>query len=81
MNKINIIVVSVLSLLLVACSNLKKYDHREEYKNVAPEQREIRLPQDLSSKNMETYYKIPAIKNKSYPNRVSIIPPGSSLEK
>lgn len=81
MRRINLFVVSILTIFFAGCSAFSKLDRTDDYKYAQPDEKEIAIPTDLSSKNIETFYKVPAVGTSAPKAKASIEPPGSSIDK
>lgn len=83
MKSIKLILIITLGSMLAACSLFDKSDYPTDITQKAATANYIRLPVDMKSSKIESYYPIPKLTaaQQNAPAKVSVIPPGSSLEK
>jgi len=82
MKFVNLATILFSVMFLAGCSYAEKFEHSDEYKSAKPSIKEITVPENLSSKNVENYYPVPTIDaNNVGSSKVTVLPPGSSLIK
>lgn len=83
-NQILKIIISLfIGTILSACSIMDKSDYPKDISKKATSGKYISLPSNMKSSKIESYYPIPKLTpaQQSKPAKVSVVPPGSSLDK
>lgn len=81
MKKFYLLIINCLFIVVAGCDSIQKYGSNGQYQQDVETTKSLEVPQGLSSNKLETYYKVPAIKNSKAPAQVSILPPGSKVTK